>query len=144
MARSPDIVRVDDRASDGTRRASEIVSQHILQHRFIQAQLRHQLRQSGILFLQMSAGPDRPKSQCTASSTGKMSACWSPPFADQLRHRYSHLGLLQRSAVKIGPPKVSTSHLSSRFDCASGMMHKIKFATVQSTQHLWPKVFPRS
>ena len=42
-ARSPDIARADDRSSDDAPRASELFSEHILQHRLVQAQLGHQM-----------------------------------------------------------------------------------------------------
>src|SRR4030095_6065663 len=52
-ARSPDTGRVNDRPSDGAPRASELFSEHILQHPLIQAQICNQLFQPAVLFLQL-------------------------------------------------------------------------------------------
>ena len=37
----------------GTARASELLCQHVLQHRLVQRQIRHQLLQPAVLFLQL-------------------------------------------------------------------------------------------
>src|SRR5260370_28302329 len=52
-ARSPDTGRVNDRPSDGAPKALELFSQHILQHRLIQAQICNQLFQPAVLFLEL-------------------------------------------------------------------------------------------
>ena len=52
-ARSPDTGRVNDRPSDVAPRASELFSEHILQHRLIQAQIGNQLFQPAVLFLEL-------------------------------------------------------------------------------------------
>jgi hypothetical protein len=52
-ARSPGARRTGTAPLDGAVRALPVFSQHVLQHRSIQRQLRHQLRQSAILVLEL-------------------------------------------------------------------------------------------
>ena len=89
LARPPDTGRVNDRPSDGAPKASELFSEHILQHRLVQAQICNQLFQPAVLFLELFHLPSliglhanvlllpgTPNSACRMLRTRWCRRCW--------------------------------------------------------------------
>jgi K+-transporting ATPase KdpA subunit len=93
-----DTGRVHDRPSDGAPRASELFSEHILQHCLIQAQIGDQLLQPAVLLLELFHLTRLIRLHTNVLLLPSVKGLLADPdLADHLRHWHSQLRLLHHS-----------------------------------------------